>query len=266
MMSTRKRPREKELAGCQLRAADIVLVHTKRSLWGWIIRLGTRCYWNHALMVCSEVDSEQDGRRAFAVDAKTDGHIVVKRVGEYLNRSEKYDVAVKRLDEDWFQDGNWVSRSDFRGRVCSVAVGEVDARIRARLVEVIGQTIRQLTVVFRFVRRKLRSVHTSPSLPWSIRPAQLKAFTCGGFVQWCYYKGVAETLPEGDEDQARLKGIVFNPRIRREPTPFELLTTTPADLANCDKLSWKYVIKDGVLQEVSGSEDAGLMTVQAQPT
>ena len=263
MTSTGKRPRERDLAGCRLRAADIVLVHTKRSLWGWIIRFGTRCYWNHALMVCSETDAEQSPGGAFAVDAKTDGRILVNRVAEDLSRSDKYDVAVKRLEEDWFQGGSRVSRLDFRGRICNLAIHEVDAKTGARLTELINQTIRQLTVIFRFVRRKLRGVHTSPSLPWSIRPVQLKAFTCGGFVQWCYYKGVAQALPEGDSDQARLKGIVFNPRIRKEPTPFELLTTTPADLANCDKLSWKYVIKDGVVQEVSGSDDLGLMTMPA---
>ena len=43
----------------QLQAADILLVHTKRSLWGWIIRFGTHCYWNHALMVCSAGDVEK---------------------------------------------------------------------------------------------------------------------------------------------------------------------------------------------------------------
>ncbi len=35
----------------RLRMADILLVHSKHSLWGWLIRLGTRCYWNHALMI-----------------------------------------------------------------------------------------------------------------------------------------------------------------------------------------------------------------------
>lgn len=35
----------------------------------------------------------------------------------------------------------------------------------------------------------------------------------------------------------------------------ELLSTTPADLANSDKLTWKYIIKDGVVWEVSSKDE-----------
>lgn len=262
-MSSSKRPQERDLSGCRLRAADIVLVHTKRSLWGWIIRFGTRCYWNHALMVCADMDAEESPDGASAIDARTDGRVVADRVGKYLGRSDKYDVAVKRLEAEWFQEGNRLSQSRFRGRICHMAMNEADSRTGARLTELVNQTVRQVTVMYRFVRRKVRGVHAPPSLPWSIRPAQWKSFTCAGFVQWCYYKGVAQMLADGDEGQTRLEGILFNPRVRWQPTPFELLTTTPADLANCDKLSWKYVIKDGVLREIAGSADASLMAMPA---
>jgi hypothetical protein len=91
----------------------------------------------------------------------------------------------------------------------------------------------------------------------------LKAFTCGGFVQWCYYKGVSQLVEEGSADKSKLKEVLFNPRVKKKVTPFELLTTTPADLANCDKLSWKYIIKDGLIREVSSGEEANLITVPA---
>jgi hypothetical protein len=249
--------------GCRLRAADILLVHTKRSLWGWIIRSGTHCYWNHALMVCSSMDPEENPGGTFAVDAKTDGSIAVSRVGDYLDRPDKYDLAVKRLEADWFQDGDRVFQFDFRGRVCNVAVNEVDFKLGSRVMDAIDQTLRQLIVILRFVRRKIRGVYTPPSIPWNVRPVQVKAFTCGGFVQWCYYKGVSQAVSEGDSGESRRWGIIFNPRVRKEPTPFELLTTTPADLANCDSLSWKYIVKDGVVREVSDGEEARLMTMPA---
>ena len=70
-------------------------------------------------------------------------------------------------------------------------------------------------------------------------------------------------LEERDGDHSLLDDVVFNPRVEQEPTPFELLTTTPADLANCDKLSWKYVIKNGVMKEVSGGEGARFVTMTA---
>ncbi len=126
-----------------------------------------------------------------------------------------------------------------------------------------NQIVRQLTVIFRFIRRKINRAYAQPSLPWNIRPVQVKAFTCGGFVQWCYYQAVSKTLEERGGDHSLLDDVVFNPRVEREPTPFELLTTTPADLANCDKLSWKYIIKNGVMKEVSDSDDPRLVAVSA---
>jgi hypothetical protein len=248
---------------CRLLATDILLVHTKRSLWGWLIRFGTHCYWNHALMVCSTGESEQDYRNMLVVDAKTDGTIVMSRVGEYLGRRDKYDLAVKRLEADWFQNENKLSADELRRSICKIAVNEVDFKLGRRLIKSFKQIVRQLTVIFRFIRRKIRGVYMPPRLPWSVRPAQVKAFTCGGFVQWCYYKAVSKMLEERGGDHSLLDDVVFNPRVEQEPTPFELLTTTPADLANCDKLSWKYIIKNGVMQEVSSSHETSLVAMPA---
>ena len=247
----------------RLQAADILLVHTKRSLWGWIIRFGTRSYWNHALIVCSAGNQKQGFGNELVVDAKTDGTIVIRRVSEYLNRTGKYDIAVKRLEADWLQYNNHLSKLDCRSHICNIAINEVDFRLSSKLIELIDQSIRQLTVIIRFIRRKIRRVYTPPILPWNIRPVQVKAFTCGGFVQWCYYKGVSKVVEDVSTDQSRLSEVIFNPRAKKEPTPFELLTTTPADLANSDKLSWKYIIKDGLMQEVSSSEEARLITMPA---
>lgn len=263
MVSVDTQSLREEVKACRLRAADILLVHTRRSIWGWIIRFGTHSYWNHALMVCSTAGAKQGLGNTLVVDAKTNGTIVMRHLSEYLNRSYKYDVAVKRLEADWFQDDNQASVPDFHSRICSIAVNEVDSKPGSRLMGQVKQVIRQLTVILRFIRRKIRRVYTPPSLPWNIRPAQVKAFTCGGFVQWCYYKGVSKMVEERGTNQSLLDEIVFNPRAKKELTPFVLLTTTPADLANCNKLLWKYVIKDGVVQEVSNSEDARLLTMFA---
>ena len=57
------------------------------------------------------------------------------------------------------------------------------------------------------------------------------------------------------QDKTRLKDIIFNPRLVEPITQHDLLSTTPADLARSDKLSWKYVVKDGVVWEVSNEEE-----------
>ena len=249
---------QKQIAG-KLCPTDILLVHTRRSLWSWLIRIGTHCYWNHALMVCRAGESDQDFNNALAVDAKTDGSIVISKVDEYLKRPDKYDVAVKRLKADWFDDGDQFAVSDLHSRICHIAMNEVELKLSRRSTRRKNQIVRQFTVIWRFVRRKIHKAYKQPGLPWSTLPAQVKAFTCGGFVQWCYYMGVLKTIKE--KNKSRLPDVIFNPRIEKEPTPFGLLTTTPADLANCNKLSWEYVIKDGVMKEVSTDEDVMLAVV-----
>jgi hypothetical protein len=70
-------------------------------------------------------------------------------------------------------------------------------------------------------------------------------------------------VEEGSTDKSKLKEVLFNRRARKKVTPFELLTTTPADLAKCDRLSWKYIIKDGLMREISSGEEANLITMPA---
>ena len=260
MVKTETKVLKEPVDACKLKVADILLVHTKRSLWGWIIRFGTRCYWNHALIVCDARNTEQSYDNTLVVDPKTDGSIKVDYLSKNFGRLNKYDVAVMRLEADWFQDDYPSCEPDFRSRICNIAVNEAVTKAGSKLAELINQAIRQITVIYRFVRRKIKGSRTPLHLPWNIRPIQVKASTCGGFVQWCYYKGVSQILEERGSDKSRLQEVLFSSRTKKDVTPFELLTTTPADLANCDKLSWKYVVKDGVIRELSSGKEAKLIT------
>jgi len=246
---------KRRIRASELQPTDILLVHTKRNLWGWLIRFGTHSYWNHALMVCQVGESEQDYDSILAVDAKTNGSIVISKVSEYLKKPDKYDVAVKRLRADWFNNDGPSLDLDLQRRICCNALNEVQLTLGTRLTNVINQLVRQFTVIWRFLRRKINKTYKPPSLPWNTRPSQVKAFTCGGFIQWCYYMGVLKTVEEKGSDQSQLNDVVFNSQLGKEPTVFGLLTTTPADLANSDKLSWKCVIKDGVIRHVSSNSD-----------
>ena len=53
--------------------------------------------------------------------------------------------------------------------------------------------------------------------------------------------------------------MLFNPELSYEDSEDVLLSTTPADLANSDKLTWKYVVKDGVVWEVGNEDDVELI-------
>ncbi len=265
MISTYEQMDRKKAELCGLQPADILLVHTRRSLWGWLIRFGTHCYWNHALMVCSVGERNKDCNDVLVADAKTDGSIVLINISEYLKRTDKYDVAVKRFRSDWTDNIDQSLSLNARVRICRTAMNEAQFPVGMRLIIIKNRIMRQSTVIWRFIRRKIRKSYKQPGLPWSTRPGQVKAFTCGGFVQWCYYMGALKTIGRKSKSQDRLKDVIFNPRIEEKPTPFGLLTTTPADLANCDKLSWEFVIKDGAMLHVSNSEEVMSAVAQTEP-
>ena len=84
------------------------------------------------------------------------------------------------------------------------------------------------------------------------------AYGCGGFVQWSYHQGLSQVLNES-QDRIRLADVIFNPRLVEPVTQYDLLSTTPADLARSNKLSWKYIIKDGVVWEASSEEEVSLI-------
>lgn len=251
-MRTRERTRL-----CRFEAADVLLVHTKHSLWGWLIRLGTRSYWNHALMVCRTGDG--DGYRGtLVVDAKSNGSVVIGPIAMYLDRPGKFDVAVKRLETDLPEEDSLRLRS----HICDVAVNEVDVKVGLPIVGALDRLARQVTLIARFIGHKLGRGQRLPALGWSARPSDMKAFTCGGFVQWCYYQAARRTVA-GNGDERLLESVLFNPRAGTGPTPFELLTTTPADLAGSTRLGWRYVIRDGVVEESAGAECSTLCAAAA---
>ena len=258
MVATFSKTLKESADSFRLEAADILLVHTKRSLWGWIIRCGTHCYWNHALIVYSPGSQEKGYNDTLVVDAKTGGTIEMDHLRKYLIRKDKYDVAVKRFEVDWFQNNYQTFELGFRNRICNVAAREVVVKFNSKLLEAVNQTVRQATIIFRFLKHKIFGKKKSPKLPWNVRPMQIKAFTCGGFVQWCYYKGVSQIIKEHRLDKFKPKDVVFNPRAKKNITPYELLTTTPADLANCNDLSWKYIIKDGLIRKISSYREVAL--------
>jgi hypothetical protein len=256
MVTTDSKTLKGSVNSFKLEAADILLIHTKRSLWGWIIRRGTHCYWNHALIVYSPGNPEICYNDTLVVDAKTGGTIEMDHLKKYLARKDKYDVAVKRLEVDWFRDNTQSCELEIRDRICNIARKEIAVKFNSKLSELANQTIRQATIILRFLRNKIFGKKKSPKLPWNVHPRQIKAFTCGGFVQWCYYKGVSQLIKEHRLDKSKPKDVVFNARAKKKITPYELLTTTPADIANCTDLSWKYIIKGGLIREISSYKEA----------
>ncbi len=107
--------------GGKLKRADILLAHSKGSYWGWLIRLGTRCYWNHALILYMVRDLNQGYDEALIIDPKM-GSIHVDNITHYFENPNRYDVAVKRLDKEWFHSET--GGLSYCQTVCDIALRE----------------------------------------------------------------------------------------------------------------------------------------------
>jgi len=238
----------------KLKRADILLAHSKGSYWGWLIRLGTRCYWNHAFILYIVRDPNQGYHEALIVDPRM-GVIHIDNIAYYFENPNRYDLAVKRLDKEWFQNDSEEDRLFYCQTVCNIAWRETADKFDTRLVRVGRGILRQIRLAYRFIRRTMKYPRSRKKRLSSItKRLKMSAYGCGGFVQWSYYEGVSQTLEES-EDKTKLQDVIFNPRLVMPVIQDDLLATTPADLAKSDKLSWKYIVKDGVVWEISSEEE-----------
>jgi hypothetical protein len=251
------------LEGGKLKVADILLTHSKVSFWGWLIRLGTRCYWNHALILYAVRESMQGSNEALIIDPKM-GSIRIGNISHYFENPSRYDVAVKRLDKEWFQKGSELEGLPYCQSICDIALRETTDKIDTRLVKISRRLLRQIRLVYRFARRKIKYPRPRKKHLSSITERlKISAYGCGGFVQWCYYQGTSQILREHHGTNI-LKDVIFNPQLFESITQRDLLSTTPADLARSDKLSWKYIIKNGTVWSVSSEEDVNLILKSAK--
>ena len=111
----------------KLKRADVLVTRSKGSLLGWLIRFGTRSYWNHAAMVYVIRNPELGYDSTFIIESGGGG-IDIHNIAHYFERPKKYDVGIKRLEKDWFQndmnDGDGGLR--FRRKVRGFALEEID--------------------------------------------------------------------------------------------------------------------------------------------
>ena len=127
--------------------------------------------------------------------------------------------------------------------------------MRLSIRRLVKRIVRYVTLAYRFVfwRGRHRKTSQTRVSPIATR-LRINSYSCGGFVQWSYYEAVSRILKD-NQDKTRLQEVILNPRLVEPVTQYELLSTTPADLARSDKLSWKSVVKDGVVWEVSSEEE-----------
>ncbi len=240
--------------GGRLKRADILLTRSKGSVWGWLIRRITHCYWNHALIVYAVRDPDQGYDKTLIIDPRMGG-INMENIAHYFQTPNQYDMAVRRLDREWFQNDSEEGGLPYRQMVCDISLRETDDEYDTLPRRTLKRVVRYVTLAYRFLFwRGRRRKHSQTRISPIATRLKINSYSCSGFVQWSYYQGVSRVLHDR-EDKTRLQEVIFNPKITGEVSDYDLLSTTPADLANNDKLSWKYAVKDGVVWEVSSEDE-----------
>jgi len=237
--------------GFELKKADILLEHTRRTFWGWLTRLGTRNYWNHTLMVHDVQDMGQGYLKITVLDPRMN-QILIKDVADYFKGLRDYDVGVRRLEQEWFQSDGDAEGRRYLTLVANAALEQTDIKHDSRLV---WKMVREAIIVYRFLFQKAVRPKSKKGRKPVRRPLNANAYSCSGFLQWSYYQGTARMVAEGKLAAARLQDVILDPRLGEEASDYDLLSITPAALAKSDKLSWKYLIKDGLVWAVSSEED-----------
>lgn len=239
-------PMKTLVEGDKLKRVDILLTHSKRNPLGWLIRFGTRSYWNHALMVYVIRDPAQGYNSTFVIESGGGG-VDIHNIAHYLERTDRFDIGIKRLENPWFQ----AEGLRYPRRIRGVALQEIDDKYDYRLLLGIARRIaRQLLLGILYPWLRLKPPGSRRLRPPRVaKKLEVNAYICSGFVQWSYYRAVKEILEEEGVPHPPkvLEEVIFNPEVRQSDAEEVLLSTAPEDLASSDKLNWKYIIKDSVL-------------------
>ena len=217
--------------------------------------------WNHAALVYVIRDQQQGYDTTFIIESGGGG-IDIHSIGHYFQNTRKFDVGIKRLENDWFQNDDATGGLRFRRRVRGFALREIDDNYDYKMLVGIGRRIARqfiLAAIFPWLRTK-EPAKRRAHIPRIAKRLNINAYICSGFVQWAYYRGVGKILEEdGDVNKTKLQDVIFNPELGYNISEDVLLSTTPADLANSDKLSWGYIVKDGMVWEIGHEDDVDLI-------
>ncbi len=245
-------PVRESLAQDKLKRADIVLCRGKKSLFSRLIRWATRSHFSHAAIVFVIPSQDKGFDNTFLMESVTGG-VDITDIRHYaIDEWRGYDLAIKRFEAPWFATGPEAEdiRRLVRGCMLNFVKADFDYLNVWRIaVEVVRRFVFGVRVRFGGLEPTLRKAYAKGQLaPGS--------FICSGFVQYGFYDAVRRLVDADRLTDAELAAVVFNPKASARPDTPTLLSTTPEDLAQAEQLSWKYVIIDQHVYEVTSKTEA----------
>lgn len=224
-----------------LQRGDIVLLKGKATLFSLAIRWWTKSEFSHTALVFAVPSAEEGFERTFLIEAGTSG-VDINDLKHYaIDMSLVYDCAIKRLERPWMTVEvqravrghmlNFIKASYDYWEVVALARGLISNAIFGLSAGVIG--------VEKAIRRSYRWSKTPPS-----------RFLCSGFVQFGFMSAVRRLIETGRLPRDAMHEVIFRPGMHASADRPAILATTPEDLAQSDRLTWKYAIRRGRVYRV----------------
>jgi hypothetical protein len=242
---------EEFLKSDKLKRADVMLSRGKKSFFSKLIMWGTRSNWSHAALVFAIPKPEEGFDNTFVIESVGDGVDITNLRYYVVDHADEYDVAIKRLEAEWFsnEEQGLAIRRRVRGSMLNFIKAEYDfSTIFQIALMVLRKILFGIRARYTGFEQAIRHTYKKKRLV----PSQ---FICSGFVQYGFYDTIRNVIKEKQLPPERLQEVIFNARFTRGDDIEVLLSTTPEELAATDKLAWKYVIKGGRVYDVSRQED-----------
>lgn len=253
-------PVDKFREGDFLQCGDVVLTSKLGSFFSFLSRTIDSSDFAHTALVFATKHSDIGIDDTYVIET-TFGGVELSAFGEFVapskvysdtGRPPEYIVGIKRLEQPWATPQ---LRTMVSGRMLRfLDVEDYDYSMLAALAS------RHTHFWF-----KLRSLifGRAPSLGEYLRrgsrysPAE---FICSGFVQFAFVDMVREALERGlisaEVADRAWRDVIFAPWIKDHTTMEDLMGVRPVELAQTDRLAWKYLVYGGMVHRVESTEQA----------
>lgn len=279
---------EEFVAGDYLQRADVILTQRAWDPVSFAIRTATDSDFSHAAAIYSVGGHDPGISSTWVIEAITGG-VDLTRLDTYLEDKSTV-VAIKRLDQPWFREdlqnqmrGEMLEKIDagygygiivdyarsYAFALMSAVMGRREAietvfrsnKENAADVTAANGFICSGFVQFGFVTAAIRFIEQGKLEPWRLndvlfddgveKPPAKDGEEAKTALDWLPKKEVLETLPPEAKDSI-IKDVL--PEVEKS-LQAEIFALQPEDLARSKRLAWQYLVKDGMVYQVSSYDE-----------
>lgn len=242
MMHERPSSLSEFLSSGELQLGDIILFRRKGSFFATNLTRLSGDYFSHCALIFATPHTDPGFTKTYILECKFSG-VDITPFEHFIKKRNAYVMCIKRLECPWFDAR---LRRAIRGHALNFIKAEYSFKT---LTDLFLRAEAHLL----FPKHKT-SQHRAKALRQTLRRGFKlpNAFICSGFVQYAFYDAVRVA----NQSPTNLSDCYFANQRWTESLQADLLSVTPQDMADSEKLSWKYLIQNEEVTEVASQSDA----------